>query len=154
MIVADYKWINWKDVMKNFRMTFTADQSDSNNMSAAFGGAPAADFRGQTMDATLYQNWKDQHVIMIGAGYNVATDWTLRAGLNYANNPIPDTYLNALFPAIEKSHVTIGVGYQITAAASVDTSFTYAPEVKQKADSGVTSTHSQTNAQVMFSYRY
>jgi len=39
-------------------------------------------------------------------------------------------------------------------ASTVDASFTYAPEVKQTADSGVTSTHSQTNAQVMYSYRF
>ena len=152
VLVFDYKWINWADVMKNFKMTFTTDQSASNDFSGSFG--PGADLRGQSMDATLFQNWKDQHVIMIGAGYKVSPEWVLRAGLNYANNPIPDTYLNALFPAIEKSHVMIGAGYIISTATTVDASFTYAPEVKQTADSGVTSTHSQTNAQVMLSYRF
>ncbi len=95
---------------------------------------------------------------MIGAGYKVSPDWMLRVGLNYANNPIPDTYLNALFPAIEKTHVTLGAGYMISNAATVDASFTYAPEVKQTsgagAPEGATVTHSQTNVQVMFSYRF
>jgi long-chain fatty acid transport protein len=145
MIVADYKWINWADVMKNFKMTFTADATQS---------GLAQGFANTVLDATLYQKWKDQHVIMIGAGYRVSPEWTLRAGLNYANNPVPDTYLNALFPAIEKSHIMIGAGYMISKASSVDASFTYAPEVKQTSDSGVTSTHSQTNGQVMFSYRF
>ena len=145
MIVADYKWINWADVMKNFKMTFTADATQS---------GLAQGFANTVLDATLYQKWKDQHVIMIGAGYRVSPEWTLRAGLNYANNPVPDTYLNALFPAIEKSHIMIGAGYMISKASSVDASFTYAPEVKQTSDSGVTSTHSQTNAQVMLSYRF
>jgi len=152
LIVADYKWINWAEVMKNFKMTFTADQSGSNDFTAAFG--PGADLRGQSMDATLYQNWKDQSVFMIGAGYKVADDWTLRAGLNIANNPVPAMYLNALFPAIEKNHVTIGAGYMISKASTVDASFTYAPEVKQTGGSGVTSAHSQTNAQLMYSYRF
>ena len=145
MIVVDYKWINWADVMKNFTMTFTADAGQ-----AGMAGA----FDNTVLDATLYQKWKDQNVIMIGAAYKVDADWTLRAGLNYANNPIPDTYLNALFPAIEKTHVTVGAGYMISMASTVDASFTYAPEVKQTAGSGVTSTHSQTNAQVMYSYRF
>ena len=140
MIVADYKWINWADVMKNFKMTFTADATQA---------GLAQGFAGTELDATLFQKWKDQHVIMIGAGYKVSPEWILRAGLNYANNPIPDTYLNALFPAIEKSHIMIGAGYMISKASTVDASFTYAPEVKQTSDSGVTSTHSQTNAQVM-----
>jgi long-chain fatty acid transport protein len=147
-IVADYKWINWAAVMKNFTMTFEADATQSDPSAAAFG------LGGQSVDAQLKQDWKDQNVIMIGAAYKVDADWTVRAGLNYANNPIPDSYLNALFPAIEKSHITLGAGYMISIASTVDASFVYAPEVKQTADSGVTSTHSQTNAQVMYSYRF
>jgi len=152
LFVADYKYINWADVMKNFKMTFTADQSDSNNFTSSFG--TGADLRGQALDATLYQNWKNQHVIMIGGAYKATAETTLRAGLNIANNPIPDTYLNALFPAIEKNHVTVGAGYQLSKASSVDASFTYAPEVKQTSDQGVTTKHYQTNAQVLYSYRF
>ena len=73
---------------------------------------------------------------------------------NYANNPIPDQFMNPLFPAIEKSHVTLGAGYMFTKASSVDASFTYAPEVKQTNGQQVTVAHSQTNAQVMYSYRF
>jgi long-chain fatty acid transport protein len=66
--------------------------------------------------------------------------------------------LNALFPAIETTHITLGAGYMISKASTVDASFTYAPEVKQtsgaNAPEGATVTHSQTNAQVMFSYRF
>jgi long-chain fatty acid transport protein len=148
MIVFDYKWINWAEVMKNFKMVFTADSTQA---------GLAQGFAGTELDATLFQKWKDQHVFMIGAGYKVSPDWTLRAGLNIANNPIPDTYLNALFPAIEKNHVTVGAGYMISKASSVDASFTYAPEVKQTAGVngvGPTLAHSQTNAQVMYSYRF
>jgi long-chain fatty acid transport protein len=96
-------------------------------------------------------------VFMIGAGYKINPEWVVRAGLNITNNPIPDTYLNALFPAIEKNHVTVGAGYMISKASSVDASFAYAPEVKQTAGAngeGPTITHSQTNAQVMYSYRF
>ncbi len=152
VLVFDYKWINWADVMKSFKMTFTADASQASPAATQFG------LGGQVVDAEMTQNWKDQHVIMIGAGYKVSPEWTLRAGLNYANNPIPDTYLNALFPAIEKTHITLGAGYMISKASSVDASFTYAPEVKQtsgaNAPEGAAVTHSQTNAQVMYSYRF
>ncbi len=149
MIVADYKWINWKAVMKEFKMNFTVDAGQQ-GMAGAFDNT--------VLDASLTQNWKDQNVIMIGVGYRVNPEWTLRGGINYANNPIPDTYLNALFPAIEKTHVTIGAGYMISKASSVDASFTYAPEVKQtsgpNAPEGATVTHSQTNMQIMYSYRF
>ena len=138
MVVFDVKQINWKAVMKDFKMTYDG----------TVGGAAA------TIDFALPQNWKDQTVFELGAGYMLSPEWTVRAGINYANNPIPDSDLNFLFPAIEKTHLTVGAGYMISKASSVDASFTYAPEVKQTAGSGITSTHNQTNAQVMYSYRF
>jgi long-chain fatty acid transport protein len=147
LVVFDYKWINWADVMKSFKLTFTADAAQPNPLAqAGFGGT--------VLDATLFQDWKDQHVFMIGAGYKVNPEWTLRAGLNYTNNPIPDKFMNPLFPAIEKTHVTLGAGYMICKTSSVDASFTYAPEVKQTNGQGVTVAHYQTNAQLMYSYRF
>ena len=155
MLVFDYKWINWKDEMKNFKMSFTADVSQLSPLASGFG------LGGQFMNATLYQNWKDQNVFMLGAGYKVSPDWTIRAGLSLANNPIPDKFLLPLFPAIEKNHVMVGAGYMISKASSVDASFTYAPEVKvtttMLTNTGpvpVTVSHSQTNAQLMYSYRF
>jgi long-chain fatty acid transport protein len=138
MVVFDIKQINWKAVMKDFKMTYDG----------SVGGAAA------TIDFALPQNWKDQTVFELGAGYMVSPELTLRAGLNISKNPIPDTYLNALFPAIEKTHITLGAGYMISKASSVDASYTYAPEVKATSDSGVEVNHSQNNAQVMYSYRF
>ncbi len=131
MIVFDYKWINWADVMKNFKLTFTAD--------AAPGRCTGSGFRRTVLDATLFQNWKDQNVFEIGAGYKFTPEFTGRIGLNIANNPIPDQFMNPLFPAIEKNHVTVGAGYMISKASSVDASFTYAPEVK--ADQSASKVH-------------
>jgi long-chain fatty acid transport protein len=145
LLVFDYKWINWADVMKNFNLSFEAD---SNQSPMAMG------FANTKLDAVLFQKWKDQHVFMLGAGYKVTPEWVLRAGLNIANNPIPNTYMNPLFPATEESHITLGTGYLITTASSVDFSFTYAPEVKQKNGQGITVQHYQANAQVMYGYRF
>ena len=139
LVAFDIKQINWKSVMKDFKMTYEGD----------LGGAP-----GNSVDFALPQGWKDQTVYEIGAAYMIDPEWTVRAGVNYANNPIPDSNLNYLFPAIEKTHITVGAGYLVTKASSVDASFAYAPEVKQTTDSGVEVTHSQTNAQVMYSYRF
>jgi long-chain fatty acid transport protein len=145
MVVFDYKWINWKDVMKDFKMTFTAD---ANQTGLAQG------FANTTLDATLFQNWKDQHVFMLGAGYKVTDDFTLRGGLNIANNPIPNTYLSPLFPAIERNHVTLGTGYMLSKVSSVDLSYTYAPKVETINGQGEKVSHYQTNAQAMYSYRF
>jgi len=160
MIVFDYKWINWETTMKNFKMTFSADSIQANPLAENFG------LGGQSIDAVLFQNWKNQNVFMLGAGYKVTDEFTVRAGVNIANNPIPDQYMNPLFPAIEKDHYMIGAGYMFTKASSIDASFTYAPPVSAttQAQTGsafapgptvpVTVSHYQTNAQVMYSYRF
>jgi long-chain fatty acid transport protein len=155
LLVFDYKWINWGDVMDNFRMTFTADVSQSNTSAQAFG------LGGKSMNATLFQKWKDQNVFMLGAGYKVTDDFTVRVGANISDNPIPNTYLLPLFPAIIENHYMVGAGYMFSKASSIDVSYTYAPEVKATTQvltpSGpvpVTVSHYQNNAQVMYSYRF
>jgi long-chain fatty acid transport protein len=139
LIAADVKVIGWKSVMKSFKMTYEGP----------LGPAP-----GNTVDFAFPQNWKDQTVFELGVAYLFTPDFTGRIGVNIANNPIPDEFLNYLFPAIEKNHYTLGAGYAISKASSVDFSFAYAPEVKVNAGSGVTTTHSQMNEQLMYSYRF
>jgi len=102
----------------------------------------------------MFQDWKDQNVFMLGVAYKVIDPLTLRGGANFANNPIPDKYLNPLFPAIVKNHYTVGAGYLIGKASSIDVAVMYAPEVEATSGQGVTNTHSQTSAQVMYSYRF
>lgn len=138
MIAADYKRINWADVMKNFRMHFVAD-----------GGMG-------TMDATLYQDWKNQDVFMIGGSYKYSDALTLRAGVNLAGNPIPDKYMNYLFPATIKDHYTLGFGYIFSKAASIDFSYVYAPEVSvTNPNTGIRTTHGQSNNwQFLYTHRF
>lgn len=145
MLAADYKRINWAEVMKDFKMEFMP--GGNTGMAAAFNGLP--------MNVVFYQDWKDQHVLMLGAAYRATDELTLRAGLNIANNPVPDTYLNALFPAIVKNHLTAGFGYAIAKNANLDLAFSYAPEVTATSGvSGVTTSHAQYNGQLVYAYRF
>ncbi|MBD3807020.1 outer membrane protein transport protein [Sulfuricurvum sp.] len=93
-------------------------------------------------------NWDDQDVVAIG--YEYATKgWALRAGYNYASQPIKDAGAiqanssmtptdyagNALntfnllgFPATVESHITLGGTYDISETTSLDVAYVYAPE--------------------------
>jgi long-chain fatty acid transport protein len=146
MVAADYKRIGWKSVMKNFTMQFTA----------AGNAGMLAGLNGAVMDATLYQNWKNQNVFMIGAAYKYNPALTLRAGLNLAGNPIPSELMNPLFPATIKNHLALGFGYAFSPAASIDFSYTYAPSVSVTNNTmGVKTTHGQSNNwQFMYSHRF
>ncbi|WP_221031250.1 OmpP1/FadL family transporter [Actomonas aquatica] len=143
LFVADLRHVLWADVMDQFAMSFTADNVATNG-----------NFAGAVLDSVLYQDWDDQTIIQLGAAYRVTPQLTVRGGFNYGNDPVPDTFLNCLFPAIIKTHITGGLGYQFDDRQSLDFSLTYAPEVKTTSGYGITVSHSQLNAQIMYGYRF
>lgn len=143
MVAADIREIFWQNVMKEFNMSFVAS-----------GAAANGPFAGQNLDAVLYQDWKDQTVVMLGVAYEASDKLTVRFGGNFGNNPVPDTYLNCLFPAIVKTHLTAGFGWKFDDRSSVDASFTYGFKVSAVNGAGAGISHSQTNGQIMYSYRF
>lgn len=136
LLVSDYKRIGWKNTMQNFQMTFVDGVS------------------GGDLNITFNQNWEDQNVFMLGASYKATRTLTLRAGVNISNNPVPDYYMNALFPAIEKNHVTAGFGYAFGKSSSVDFALSYAPKVEATNAMNQSVSHSQTNGQFIYCYRF
>jgi long-chain fatty acid transport protein len=148
MLAFDLKQIAWSGVMQDFKMSFKADP-------AADQSGIAQDFGGAVLDATLYQDWDDQTVMGLGAAFKATDALTLRAGYNYASNPIPDKYINALFPAIVESHITGGAGYAFNEHSDLNFAFSYALENEAtNSVSSVTSTHSQISWQAMYTMRY
>ena len=136
LFAADLKYIGWAGVMKDFKLQY---DSSMGNGSVSFA---------------LPQNWSDQTVLNLGMAWKANDKLTLRAGLNLAANPVPDTYVNALFPAIETNHATFGLGYKFSQVDEVNASLTLAPTVTVTSGQGVTISHSQTNAQFMYSHRF
>lgn len=147
LLVADYKRIGWKQVMKGFNMTFTADAAQTGT-AAAFG------MGGKSVDMALIQNWDDQNVFEFGGAYKMSDVLTLRAGLNLANNPVPDKYMNPLFPAIASNHATLGMGYAVSKASNVDFSYAYVPKAAVTNGQGVTVDFGGFSAQLMYGYKF
>ncbi len=146
MIAADIKRIGWANVMKNFEMSFVADATQDNPLAAGFAG--------QALDAIMYQDWKDQTVVALGASFQTTEQLVLRVGYNGSSNPVPDKYLNPLFPATIENNFTFGGGYEINRVSSFNASMTYAPEVSATNGQDVTVRHSQINWQVMYSHLF
>jgi long-chain fatty acid transport protein len=150
LVVADYKRIGWKAAMKDFNMVFTADP-------AAAQAGLAQGFGGTVLDATLYQDWDDQNVYQIGAAYKVTDAVTVRAGYNYASNPIPEKFVQPLFPAIMESHYTLGAGFTLSKTSTFDVGAAIAPQVKATNDDptgGQTSKAGGNSFQIMYSNRF
>ena len=149
MLVADFKRIGWKDVMKDFKVTFTADATQT-----GAAGPGGFNLGGQVVDMTMIQNWDDQNVFQIGAAYKVSNALTVRGGVNVANNPVPDKYMNPLFPAIAKTNLSGGVGYAFDKQSSIDASFAYVPTTSATNGGGATVDFGGTSAQLLYSHRY
>ena len=155
MLAADVKQIMWSQVMEDFTMNFVVDDLPEN------GG-----FANLELDATLFQNWEDQTVIGAGAAYKPVTPLTLRAGYNYGENPVPDRYLNALFPAIVQNHATFGAGYDFGQGSQLNASVQVAFEKEDRysgllrqppddyASPPVILTHSQLSWMLMYSHSF
>jgi long-chain fatty acid transport protein len=104
-------------------------------------------------DADGYKDfgWRDQWVLSLGAQYKPVPSLALRAGVNYGENPVEENngwegFLSspvdvqgkkvnrfqyevlriAGFPAVVETHVTAGIGYQLTKTLSLDLGYTHA----------------------------
>ncbi|MDQ7015429.1 MAG: outer membrane protein transport protein [Gammaproteobacteria bacterium] len=144
MLAADIKQIYWSGVMDSFRMQFTSDAAQANPLAAGFAN--------QTMDLEMFQKWDDQTVVQLGGAFKMGAALTVRAGVNIASNPVPNSTLNPLFPAIIENHYTAGFTLALTPASDLSASMAIAPDVTAVGDSGVTSKHAQANFQVMYSH--
>lgn len=136
LLAADVKRIAWSDVMASFKMRY-----DSIGM-------------GGSVSFALPQAWRDQTVTALGVAWKATPALTLRAGYNQASNPIPDAYVNPLFPATETKHYSTGFSYAMSDKAGISASLTKAPTNTVQAGSGVVISHSQLNAQLMYSQRF
>ena len=147
--VADYKNIAWSNVFQQFHMIFT---------SAAMGGLVG--------EFGMNLNWKDQHVVQLGASYKMDDTTTLRFGASLANQMVEEANLIPLFPAVTTNHFTVGAGFALSKASTLDFSLAHAPRVSvtkpglaanapfNVAGPAVSAGMAQTNWQLMFSQRF
>lgn len=150
MLVADLKRLRWSEAMKDFTVRFDADATQRNPLAAglvAMGGT--------RLVASMVEDWKDQTVTLLGGQYMLTPNFALRAGVSRASNPVPAKDLNPLFPAIIKTHYTVGFGWRNGSAHSISAAMSISPRVKQtNPESGITATHRQQTFRVNYNYSY
>lgn len=106
-------------------------------------------------NAEFKMEWENQTVIALGGAYKLNDFLTGRIGYNYGKSPVPDKNLNPLFPAIQESHLTLGIGYEGGGPMTIDGYFAYASESKQSsAAGGNTEKMSQTTLGIQVGYKF
>lgn len=99
LLAADIKWLNWSSAI---------NQVTIKGSNPSQPGAPS------NPALTFNMNWNDQWVFALGAEYNLSDRQRIRAGYNYGKNPVPNSNLTPLFPAIVEHHLTMGYAYNWT----------------------------------------
>jgi long-chain fatty acid transport protein len=136
---------------------FPAPMDDKLTQPAEIGIGVSYTYQGSTLafdykqikwgDAKGYKDfgWDNQNVYAVGYEYAM-NNWAVRAGFNYAEQPIDEAdgttpsgaalnMFNLLgFPATVEQHYSIGGTYEFTKVVSVDAGFNYAPETETEFD--------------------
>ncbi|WP_413437098.1 OmpP1/FadL family transporter [Sulfuriferula sp. GW1] len=139
MIAADVKDVMWNSSM--------------NTVTIYRNGAVVAPFQ---------QDWNDQIVLAMGLSYKLNDALTGRIGYNYAKNPIPNQFINYLWPADAENHYTGGFGYAFNKQSAFNFALSYVPKVSvtgtgaamPAGNGGMQIDHSQVNWQMMYSYKF
>jgi long-chain fatty acid transport protein len=104
------------------------------------------------------QDWDDQIVAALGLSYQFSKALTGRVGYNYGKNPIPDEFVNYLWPAIVEDHYSAGFGYAFNKQSELNFGVSVAPEVSVTGtgptNNGMVIEHSQINWQLMYSAHF
>lgn len=137
MVAADVKDVMWGSSMN----TVTIYNADMPGFAAPF-----------------QQDWDDQIVAALGLSYKFTDAFTGRVGYNYGKNPIPDEFVNYLWPAIMEDHYTAGFGYAFGNQSELNFAVSVAPEVSVTGtgamNNGMVLEHSQVNWQLMYSLKF
>lgn len=118
-VAADIVQINYGDIRS---------LANDGSLYPVAGGGPALG-----LDNGSGFGWTDQTVYKLGLSYQYRPDLLLRAGYNYAQNPIKDnkqTYFNILAPATVEQHLTLGATWTLANKAEVSVSYMHAFEKK------------------------
>ncbi len=98
-VVSEVNWINWSNAIDRPLLVATGPSNP---------GAPAS------IQTELIQEWDDQFVFSLGVVYEPNDQLVLRAGLNYAEQPVPEQNLQPLLALIGERHAGLGFGYKVT----------------------------------------
>lgn len=119
-LAFDFEWINWEKSAKNMKLTLTNGANYNINKVLGQGGIGQAPL---VVDFPL--EWKDAFIVKVGGEYDFSKTFTLRLGYAYGNNPIPESTVNPIVPAVLVHHITAGSTFALTKRALINLAFEY-----------------------------
>jgi long-chain fatty acid transport protein len=103
-VAFEVEWVNWKNGFDVMSLSLAGGGNPNINKMMGNAGNFSIDFP---------MIWKDSYCVRVGGEYDVNPSLTLRAGYAYGSNPVPETTIFPVFPAIVENHITLGGSYAI-----------------------------------------
>ncbi len=111
---ADFEWINWESAFD--KMTIKLTNGSNSNINTMLGNSGA-------FDLEFPMNWKNSILIKLGGEYSFSESFDGRLGYAYGSNPVPESTVFPVFPAIVEHHVTAGLTFKATKTLSFNAAF-------------------------------
>ena len=145
-LIADYKAIFYSGVPAI---------ADSSHIMLPYGSTDGPGF-----------GWRNVNVIAVGAEWRATPQLTLRAGMEFNNNPVhgADITLNLTAPGVTTSQFSGGLSYRVSPNSTIDLAGYYAPKVSVSGPevtpygptpfSNITASLSEAQATIGWTYRF
>jgi long-chain fatty acid transport protein len=125
VIAADVMWINYSQVdsiansIGNLYNCPALARTGYAPNSYCLGGSKGPGF-----------GWQDMTVFKLGVQYRINDEWTVRAGWNYGEQPIPNsqTMFNVLAPGTVENHLTLGASWNLDKSQELTFAYMHAFE--------------------------
>ncbi len=114
LLSVEWNWIDWSRAIREFRVE--AQDPERNPLPLLI---PNEIVQLQAVEL------RDQHAISLGVMHQLDERTSLRAGYNYARQPVPGKNLTPLIAAIPEAHYALGVGRALSKTWSVDAGLFY-----------------------------
>lgn len=140
-VAMDLSYVFWKDVMKDIKVAFVANN-------------------GADLNIQLPQNYKDQTILAFGTSYAISQEWTLRAGARIASQALRGDTLFAVIPATPTKHLSFGFSYALTPSSKIDFAYSHALRERMTNNVGpntgdaIEVRHSQNNATLNYTLSF
>ena len=109
----DFEWINWKNAFD--KMSITMKGGTNANISTMLGG--------RNMSVEFPMNWEDAACLRAGLEFDATNALTLRVGGAFGSNPVSNSSVFPVFPAIVENHFTAGASYALSPSFAVHAAY-------------------------------
>lgn len=114
MLAADVEYLMWENAFD--KMTLKLKNGNNSNINKMMGNSGA-------FDIEFPMNWENSLMIKIGGEYLATKELTLRLGYAYNSNPVPQSTIFPIFPAVVENHIMAGASYKVSAPLTINAAF-------------------------------